>query len=71
MRFVYLGPPGEPELTGTRHAMTGEWVKGEPRLIADEAAVAWLRSHPHWREVTDAGELAPPAPRRRGRPPRA
>lgn len=67
MRFVYIGPPDEPGVPGTRHAMTGEWVTGEPRLIEDEAAIAWLRSHPHWREVEEDGALTPPAPRR-GRP---
>lgn len=67
MRFVYLGPPDE-RVMGTRQALTGEWITGEPRLIVDEAAIAWLRSHPHWREVTEDGTHMPPEPRRRGRP---
>lgn len=66
-RFVYLGPSDE-DVHGTVHALTGEWVTGEPREIDDAAAVAWLRRHPHWREV-EAAEPAPepaPQPMRRG-----
>ena len=77
MRFVYLGPPDEPEVAGTVHAMTGEWVKDEPREIEDASAIAWLSRHPHWAALegeafVDApGDAeAPPAPPRRppGRP---
>ena len=67
MRFVYLGPPDEPNVSGTRHAMTGEWVKGEARDIGDAAAIAWLRRHPHWQAV-DAEAVPAPQPRPRGRP---
>ena len=78
MRFVYLGPPDEPEIAGTFHAMTGEWVTGEPRDIADPAEIAWLSRHPHWAAVEseavegggfDAHVDADP-PARRGRPPK-
>jgi hypothetical protein len=77
MHFVYLGPPDEPEVAGTFHAMTGEWVTGEPREISDPEDCAWLKRHPHWAEVVDAvaeevegddaGEPIP-VPPRRGRP---
>lgn len=50
-RFVYLGPPDEPEVAGTVSTMTGAWVRGEPRAVEGEAALAWLRRHPHWAEV--------------------
>jgi hypothetical protein len=53
MRFVYLGPPDEPDVAGTLHAMTGEWVTGEPREIADPGEIAWLSRHPHWSAVVD------------------
>lgn len=52
-RFVYLGPPGE-QVSGTVHAMTGAWMTGEPRDIDDGAAIAWLRRHPHWQELSEA-----------------
>lgn len=60
-RFVYLGPPDE-RVGGTVHALTGEWVTGEPRDIDDAAAVEWLRRHPHWREEAVEGEPPPPPP---------
>lgn len=71
MRFVYLGPPDEPELAGTFHAGTGHWVKGEARNIDDAAAAALLRRHPHWRELDAEDEPIVIAPRPRGRPRKA
>lgn len=80
MRFVYLGPPDEPDVAGTIHAMTGEWEKGVPREVAEPAAVAWLSRHPHWAAVEDEAAEAvegggfdahvadEPAHARRGRP---
>ena len=79
MRFVYLGPPDEPDVRGTVHGLSGEWVTGVPREISDQEVAAWLGKHPHWRLVDDeadedgpAGEAdaAPAVPRRRGRPPK-
>lgn len=69
-RFVYLGPPDE-RVERNFHQLTGDWVTGEPRDIDDAAAVAWLRRHPHWRELAEDGEPAPvvapePQPVRRG-----
>lgn len=80
MRFVYRGPPDEPECPGTMQALTGKWVTGVPREIADPAHIAWLSRHPHW-EVTEAKALPVdshdpdahepyPVPARRGRPPK-
>lgn len=74
MRFVYLGPPDEPEVAGTVQHLTGEWVKGEPRDIDDPSHVAWLARHPHWAAmegeafVDPPGEddAPPPAPSKRG-----
>lgn len=74
MRFVYLGPPDEPELPGTVHGMTGEWLKGEPRDIEEPSAIAWLARHPHWAALEGEAFIdpEPPAqPKRRGRPPRS
>lgn len=81
MRFVYLGPPDEPEVMGTFHGGSGHWVKGEPRDIADPAVCARLARHPHWAamegeaycDLPEALDDAPsaPAPARRGRPPKA
>lgn len=78
MRFVYLGPPDEPEVTGTSHGHSGEWVKGEPRDIADPAVCAVLARHPHWAAMEGEAFVDPPedfgppaeAPKRRGRPPK-
>lgn len=79
MRFVYLGPPDEPSVAGTFHARTGEWVRGVPREISDDAAIARLLRHPHWaaveEEAPDAPGLEtapelPDAPKKRGRPPK-
>ena len=78
MRFVYLGPPDEPEIAGTFHALTGEWVKGEPREVSEPDACAWLARHPHWAPVVDEAPShgggfdahVPVAPARRGRPPK-
>lgn len=71
MWFVYVGPPGE-RVESNFHALTGEWITGEPREIGDEAAIAWLRRHPHWLEVIDGTAEEVPAPvleaPRRGRP---
>lgn len=74
-RFVYIGPPDEPLVSGTFHAGSGEWVRGVPREIADEATAARLRKHPHWRaegeaEQAGAASAAPVTPKRRGRPPK-
>lgn len=78
MHFVYLGPPDEPEVAGTFHAMTGKWLTGEPREISNSEACAWLKRHPHWAEVVDAvaeevegggfDAHVPVVPARRGRP---
>jgi hypothetical protein len=77
VRFVYVGPPDEPDVAGTFSALSGEWVRGVPRDIDDPDVAARLGKHPHWRLVDDeahedepAGvvEVAPAAPRRRGRP---
>lgn len=69
MWFVYVGPADE-RVQSNFHALTGEWITGEPRLIEDAEAIAWLRRHPHWREVIEgeAEEAPPPAiePPRRG-----
>lgn len=80
MRFVYLGPPDEPEVVANSHHLTGEWVKGEPREIEDPSHIAWLSRHPHWAAMEGeafidppgAHDDAPPAPdaKKRGRPPK-
>jgi hypothetical protein len=51
-RFVYLGPPDE-SVASNHHALTGDWITGEPRDIDDAAAATWLRRHPHWRELVE------------------
>jgi hypothetical protein len=43
------------------NTLTGEWVKGVAREIDDAVSIAWLRRHPHWREVVEGEE--PEAPR--------
>jgi hypothetical protein len=77
MRFVYLGPPDEPEVMGTTHGASGDWVKGEPRDIADPAVCARLARHPHWAAMDGEAFIDPPevfdaplAAPRRGRPPK-
>lgn len=78
MRFVYMGPPDEPETVGASHGLTGEWVKGEPRDIEDASHVAFLGRHPHWAalegeafvDAPEDADEAPPAAPRRGRPPK-
>lgn len=47
MRFVYLGPPDEPDVMETI-AFGLEWVKGQPMEVGDLDVVARLRRHPHW-----------------------
>ena len=59
--FVYIGPPDEPHVDGVFNTLTGEWVKGVARDIDDAVSIAWLRRHPHWREVVEGEE--PEAPR--------
>lgn len=53
MRFVYLGPPDEPEVWET-HAFGQDWVKGQPADAGDPEAVARLLRHPHWATEGDA-----------------
>ena len=60
MRFVYLGPPDEPEIAGTFHAMTGEGVTGEPRDVDGASAIAWLSRHPHWAAMEGEAYVDPP-----------
>jgi len=60
MRFVYLGPPCEPEVEGTFHGLTGEWLVGVPREIADPAQAAVLGRHPHWAVAPEVDEVEEP-----------
>ncbi len=72
MRFVYLGPAGEPDVAETL-AFGISWVRGVAREVADPAVAARLGMHPHFRLEDDEAEgegveTPPPAPRPRGRP---
>jgi hypothetical protein len=74
MRFRYLGPPGEPRVFGT-HAFGVDWVRGVPQEISDPAILSRLAVHPHFAAEVEAegageGDELPPAPKRRGRPPK-
>ena len=73
MRFVYLGPPDEPEVVGMTHGLTGDWVTGEPRDIENTSHIALLSRHPHWAAMEGEAFTDPPgdaeaapAPVRRG-----
>lgn len=57
MRFVYLGPPDEPEVMET-FAFGLDWVKGQPVDIGDLDVAAALRRHPHFAaEGDDARDI--------------
>lgn len=57
--FIYSGPPDEPGVGDVTNGLTGYWIKNEPREVADPRHVAFLRKHPHWREIAqDAADSA-------------
>jgi hypothetical protein len=48
--FTYNGPPDEPGVGSVENALTGAWIKGVAREVADPRHIAFLRKHPHWSE---------------------
>lgn len=78
MRFVFLGPPDEPDVLETV-AFGLAWVRGVPQEVADGGIAAALARHPHFHDVSEEdeapgieappeGEAAPVMRRRPGRP---